>query len=189
MVDMQTTVFTVANRSLSLDAVTVFSYTLYFMYNSSALVASMAYKVLEVWIIYELISRIIVLLKKAPFSTPLLDNLASISPGPAEHNRESGDVSLITFGRSINPFPIKEKGYICYIVLYPLDLEISHRACSLPMLLGSAWKHPVGGPRISQAGGRAVVARRRYPARDKTKAERSRNILHWDNDHFTLNGP
>ena len=38
----------VANRSLSLDAVTVFSYTLYFMYNSSALVASMAYKVLEV---------------------------------------------------------------------------------------------------------------------------------------------
>ena len=26
------------------------------------------------------------------------------------------------------------------------------------MLLGGAWKHPVGGPRISLAGGRAVVA-------------------------------
>ena len=45
MVDMQTTVFIVANRSLSLDAVTVFSYTLYFMYNSSVPVASTAYKV------------------------------------------------------------------------------------------------------------------------------------------------
>ena len=45
MVDIQTTVFTVANRSLSLDTVTVFSYTLYFMYNSSVPVASTAYKV------------------------------------------------------------------------------------------------------------------------------------------------
>ena len=50
------------------------------------------------------------------------------------------------------------KDYTCHIVLYPLDLEMVHQACTLPMLLNSAWKHPVGGPRISLAGGRVVVA-------------------------------
>lgn len=186
---IQTTVFIVANRSLSLDAVTVFSYTLYFMYNSSALVASMAYKVLEVWIIYELISRIIVLFKKAPFSTPLLDNLASTSPGPAEYNRESTDESLICFVWSINPFPIKGKDYACHMSCTHLIFKCSTGPALSRCYSAARENTPVGGPRISLAGGRARGGGRRYPARDKTKAERSRNILHWDNDHFTLNGP
>ena len=157
---IQTTVFIVANRSLSLDAVTVFSYTLYFMYNSSALVASMAYKVLEVWIIYELISRIIVLFKKAPFSTPLLDNLASTSPGPAEYNRESTDESLICFVWSINPFPIKGKDYACHMSCTHLIFKCSTGPALSRCYSAARENTPVGGPRISLAGGRAraVVA-------------------------------
>ena len=101
MVDIQTTVFTVANRSLSLDTVTVFSYTLYFMYNSSVPVASTAYKVYVGMNNLRANFESHRAFKKSPilFSTSLLDNLASISPGPAEHSRESGDVFLITFIR------------------------------------------------------------------------------------------
>ena len=156
---IQTTVFIVANRSLSLDAVTVFSYTLYFMYNSSALVASMAYKVLEVWIIYELISRIIVLFKKAPFSTPLLDNLASTSPGPAEYNRESTDESLICFVWSINPFTIKGKDYACHMSCTHLIFKCSTGPALSRCYSAARENTPWVAPGLAWlVGARAVVA-------------------------------